>query len=228
MTTFMWILAILPSIILHEISHGWVANYYGDDTAKRAGRLSLNPLVHIDPFGTIILPVGLALLGLPSIGYAKPVPVNVNRLRRPRNQSVVVALAGPATNIVLVGVAIGACRLLYATHTGFVPATTANILGLRTYGQVNDWLLTGLLPLFFVELGLSNAILAAWNLLPIPPLDGSAVIERLVPRRHLRTYFQLRAQAMPIAMIVLFLALYLGFGSNVLVSLENHVIGWLF
>ena len=87
---------VVPSIILHEISHGYVANAFGDDTAKRAGRLSLNPLVHIDPLGTLIVPALLSLTSLGVIGWAKPVPVNVGRLRSPRNEGLLVSLAGPA------------------------------------------------------------------------------------------------------------------------------------
>src|SRR5580692_5517878 len=92
---------IVPSIILHEVSHGWVANAFGDDTAKRAGRLSLNPIVHVDPVGTLIVPALLALSGIGVFGWAKPVPVNVGRLRSPRNEGVVVSLAGPFVNAVL-------------------------------------------------------------------------------------------------------------------------------
>ena len=86
---------IVPSIILHEVSHGWVANAFGDDTAKRAGRLSLNPVVHVDPVGTLIVPALLSLARVGFFGWAKPVPVNVGRLRSPRNQGVLVSLAGP-------------------------------------------------------------------------------------------------------------------------------------
>src|ERR1700689_4343062 len=92
---------IVPSIILHEISHGWVANAFGDDTAKRAGRLTLNPLVHVDPLGTLIVPALLSLSSFGVIGWAKPVPVNVGRLKGPRNRGVVVSLARPALNAVL-------------------------------------------------------------------------------------------------------------------------------
>src|SRR6204780_875134 len=96
---------IVPSIILHEVSHGWVANAFGDDTAKRAGRLSLNPIVHIDPVGTLIVPALLSLAGAGVFGWAKPVPVNTSRLRSPRNEGVLVSLAGPATNAVIAAVA---------------------------------------------------------------------------------------------------------------------------
>src|ERR1700732_3740660 len=91
-------LVVIPSIILHEVSHGWVARFFGDDTAARAGRLSLNPLVHVDPIGTLIVPALLALGGYGVFGWAKPVPVNTAHLRSPRNQGLLVALAGPAMN----------------------------------------------------------------------------------------------------------------------------------
>src|SRR5580698_7400284 len=96
---------IVPSIILHEVSHGWVALAFGDDTAKRARRLSLNPVVHVDPVGTLLVPALLALSTIGVFGWAKPVPVNTGRLRSPRNQGVLVSLAGPATNAVLAALA---------------------------------------------------------------------------------------------------------------------------
>src|SRR3989449_11424100 len=98
-TTVILVLSLIPSVILHEVSHGVVALWFGDDTAKRAGRLTLNPVAHIDPFGTIILPLILILTTGAGFGYAKPVPVNPRNLRNPRDQSVLVSLAGPAVNI---------------------------------------------------------------------------------------------------------------------------------
>jgi Zn-dependent protease len=184
----LYILAAIPSIVLHEVAHGWVANKFGDPTAKLAGRLTLNPVSHIDPFGTILLPVMLTLVHCPAVGYAKPVPVNVNRLRKPRNQSVYVALAGPATNIFLVGVAAIVCRILI--DRGYT--LSYNLL------------------VFFLLLGIVNLFLAALNLLPIPPLDGSAVIERLVPRRHLARYFYLRGRMLPFAMVILLILFITG------------------
>src|SRR5471030_2598726 len=92
---------VVPSVILHEVSHGWVARAFGDDTAARAGRLTLNPLVHVDPVGTLIVPAVMALAGVGVFGWAKPVPVNTVRLRSPRNQGVLVSLAGPLTNLIL-------------------------------------------------------------------------------------------------------------------------------
>lgn len=181
----------MPSVILHEVSHGWVANYFGDPTAKDNGRLTLNPLAHIDPFGTVLLPLMMVLAGLPAFGYAKPVPVNVSRLRNPRTQSLYVSLAGPLVNIVLSGIGLALCV-----------ATNSNLNSV----------------LFNVGLfmGVANLVLAAFNLIPIPPLDGSAIIERFVPRKHLPRYYQMRARALPVVMVLVvldFLVFHVGTGA---------------
>ena len=183
------VLAVLvPSVILHEVSHGVVANHFGDDTAKRAGRLTLNPLPHIDPFGTVILPILLSLSGFGAFGYAKPVPVAVGRLRSPRQHSLYVSLAGPAVNIVLALLAALALRLLYSVDVG----------GMRF---VED----GLAPEVLVRFGVINVILAAFNLIPLPPLDGSAVVERLLPRQWWPTWLRIRQYSMGVLiMVVLF------------------------
>jgi len=182
-------LVLIPSIILHEVSHGAVALLLGDDTAKRAGRLTLNPLRHIDPIGTIVLPVIMVLTVGSAFGYAKPVPVNVRRLRHPRNDAVLVGLVGPFVNIVLAVAAAAALRLLAPIGTipppGFVPASTG-------------WDVVYML-------GFANMILAAFNLIPIPPLDGSAVVERLLPRSWWPGYLQLRQYAMPVLILVILL-----------------------
>ena len=188
--------SLVPSVILHEVSHGAVALAFGDDTAKRAGRLTLNPIAHIDPFGTIIMPALLVLSGLGFFGYAKPVPVNVARLRHPRNENVVVALVGPAVNVVLAV----ACGVAYKA---FVPAQTKANVSLDPVGNFlaqPTWA-----RLLFVA-GYVNVILAAFNLIPLPPLDGSAVLERLLPRRALPTYYRIRPFTLfiPLIVIVLF------------------------
>lgn len=183
-----------PSIILHEVSHGWAALRLGDDTAKRAGRLTLNPLAHVDPVGTLLIPAVLALTGFGVIGYAKPVPVNVRRLRRPRDHAVVVAMAGPATNIVI---ALVAALLVRADG------------GLVTLHEGDPWTLNAVLSV----LGVINLLLAFFNLLPIPPLDGSALLERLIPVRHLRAWYRIR----PYSVIVVIAAVLLfGVGEYVI------------
>ncbi len=141
---------IVPSIILHEVSHGWVANAFGDDTAKRAGRLTLNPVAHVDPVGTLIVPALLSLAGAGVFGWAKPVPVNVGRLRKPRNQGVLVSLAGPATNAVLA--AIFAVVFIEVIRPRLSP-----------FGQLS----TVAQIVFYA--GLVNVWLCIFNLIPIPP-----------------------------------------------------------
>ncbi len=191
-------IAVIPSIVLHEVSHGYVAYLFGDPTAKENGRLTLNPLRHVDPFGTVLLPALLLFAGLPAFGYAKPVPVNVNRLRDPRRQSLYVALVGPMVNIVLSGV-------------GYVISEIA----LHVTYQL--WMLQ-----LGAYIGLVNLTLAVFNLLPIPPLDGSAIIERFVPRRRLADYYRFRAAALPIVMILVILdAAVFHVGTSALTSLQN-------
>jgi Zn-dependent protease len=193
------ILAFIPAVVLHEVSHGVVANHYGDDTAKRAGRLTLNPISHMDPFGSVLLPIMMAISGFPPIGYAKPVPVNVGRLRKPRNQSVLVSLAGPFTNIVLSFVGWVALALLINTGT-----------------NVNPNFIT-----FLVYFGLVNLFMAAFNLIPIPPFDGSALLERLVPRAHLDRYFAIRARALPFALLIMIIVLNTSLGASFFGHLQH-------
>ncbi len=205
---FLWFyfISLVPSVVVHEVSHGWVANYFGDPTAKEQHRLTLNPLRHIDLFGTILMPGLLVLSGLPAFGYAKPVPVSLGRLRRPRQQALWVALAGPAVNVVLsfIGYEIGE----YAIHV-------AHSSELLTFG---------------VAFGLVNLVLAVFNLLPIPPLDGSAMIERFLPTRSLPRYYQFRARALPFFFLFIIVDFsFLHVGTNFLNDLEtwwlNHLLG---
>ncbi len=177
---------LVPSVILHEVSHGVVALWYGDDTAKQAGRLTLNPLSHIDLFGTLILPVLLSLGGLGAFGYAKPVPVQPNRLRNPRQHSLYVSLVGPAVNFVLALVAVVVYRTFFesARNNGVVllePSLAARIV-------------------FYF--GFINVILAVFNLLPIPPLDGSAMVERVLPMRWWPTWLKVRQWSFGILLLL--------------------------
>jgi Zn-dependent protease len=133
-TTLLVLVVVIPSIILHEIAHGVVALWCGDDTAKRAGRITLNPIRHIDPMGTLVLPVLLALSGLGAFGYAKPVPVNPARMRHPRNDAVLVSLAGPATNLILAGLSIFLLRVVEPAGTAQDVYVAINYLGLSSVG----------------------------------------------------------------------------------------------
>ena len=184
------VLAVLvPSVVLHEVAHGWAALALGDDTARRAGRLTLNPLRHVDPFGTVILPLMLALSGLGVFGYARPVPVNVARLRRPRQHSLYVSLAGPAVNVTLaVGTALVARRLFEIDRVG---------------GTV--FVEPGWLPQAVLWLGVVNVILAVFNMLPIPPLDGSVLVERVLPSQWWPTWLKLRRYSIGLLLVLVLL-----------------------
>jgi Zn-dependent protease len=159
-TISVWILPLVIAITFHEAAHGFVAHHFGDNTAWERGRVSFNPLKHIDPFGTLILPAVLLFSHSPFLfGYAKPVPVNFRALRNPRIDMVWVALAGPATNIVLALVAAAAFHLL-----PFAPDNSA------------QWIADNLKNALVI-----NVVLAIFNMLPIPPLDGGRVAVGLLP-----------------------------------------------
>ena len=156
-----WILPLLFAITFHEAAHGFVAHRLGDNTAFELGRVSFNPLRHIDPFGTVLLPAMLLLSHSPFLfGYAKPVPVNFRNLRNPRLDMVWVALAGPATNIVL---ALAAALAFHALP--LAPAVSA------------QWIADNLKNALVI-----NVVLAIFNMMPIPPLDGGRVAVGLLPR----------------------------------------------
>ena len=156
-----WVLPLVIAITFHEAAHGFVAHRLGDDTAYKLGRVSFNPLRHIDPFGTLVLPGMLLLSHSPFLfGYAKPVPVNFRALREPRVGMVLVALAGPATNILLALAAAASFHIL-----GVVPANAA------------QWLADNLKNAVVI-----NVVLAVFNMMPIPPLDGGRVAVGLLPR----------------------------------------------
>jgi Zn-dependent protease len=155
-----WVLPLVIAITFHEAAHGFVAHRLGDNTAWQLGRVSFNPLKHIDPFGTLILPAVLLLSHSPFLfGYAKPVPVNFRALNHPRTDMVWVALAGPATNILLAALAALAFHLIH-----FVPQDAA------------QWVADNLKNALVI-----NVVLAVFNMLPIPPLDGGRVAVGLLP-----------------------------------------------
>lgn len=175
---------LVPSIVLHEVAHGYVSLRFGDPTARDAGRLSFNPLRHVDMFGTVLLPLLLWSAGAPVFGYAKPVPVNPGYYPDLRRGQFVTGLAGPAANLAL---ALGGAAVAWAAWVlGAADSTPAAWV----------WLLAGA----FVEV---NLVLAFFNLIPLPPLDGSSVFPLLLSDRGLYAYYRLRQYAFPILLAIL-------------------------
>lgn len=181
------LIIILFSAILHEIAHGYVADRLGDPTARLAGRLTLDPRRHIDPFMSILLPVFLLLSGLPVIGAAKPVPVDPFNLKEGRKDMALVSLAGPLTNVVIAVIASFLIKFLFLMQDGSLLIFT----------------IAGFLRII-VQL---NLLLAIFNLIPIPPLDGSKIFALLLPEEHANAYLSLGSIGMFIIFFLLFFPL---------------------
>jgi len=205
-------LAIIPAMVLaivfHEVAHGWVALMLGDPTAKERRRLSLNPIRHVDPVGTVILPGMLALSGAPVFGWAKPVPVIKERLRNPRFGMMAVAAAGPGTNLLLA--ALGAIALgLFAGNLSAPPEGFVGYL----FNTLQ----------FFI---LINIFLALFNLLPIPPFDGSHIVEGLLPTRAAKAYASLRPYGLILLVVLLLVIPWLFPGLGIVERVVLPPVAW--
>jgi len=195
---------LIASLSVHEAAHAFAADRLGDPTARQLGRLSLNPAVHVDPIGTLLFPLIAFLTNVPLIGWAKPVPVNPRFLKHPKRDFALIAAAGPASNLVMAG--IGALALAAARGA----AGPGDIAG----GAVTS----PLLPLFFT-FAIVNVLLAVFNMIPVPPLDGGNVLIGLLPEGASRRVEQLR----PYGILILYALMLTGALSTIL----GPVVGYL-
>ena len=205
-----WILPVLFAITLHEAAHGYAALLCGDTTAQRAGRLSVNPLRHVDPFGTIVLPAIAYFGGGFLFGYAKPVPVNFGALKRPRLDMIIVAFAGPLTNIVLAAISI----FLFSRLTPLVPNWAQLFVLKNLQNSVSI-----------------NLVLAVFNLLPIPPLDGGRIVTGLLPAPLARRFAKIEQVGILILLALLIFIPMLGdrlhMNFNLLAPVIEYPVNWL-
>jgi len=187
------ILILIVSIVAHEMAHGYAALWMGDSTAKRAGRLSFNPLVHVDMWGTVLLPLMMLLGsgGRMAFGYAKPVPINPYRFRDERKGMLITGIAGPVANLGLAAIAALLIRVLIMASTGSSPLFDTLLMLLVFLCQINLWLM------FF-------------NLIPIPPLDGSRVVQKFLPRDMRDAYHNLERFGFMIILFIMFATNFFG------------------
>ncbi|HKB11607.1 MAG TPA: site-2 protease family protein [Vicinamibacterales bacterium] len=203
---FIAFIVLLFSLTVHEMAHAWTADRFGDPTARQLGRVSLNPLVHADPIGTILFPLIAMISRAPLIGWAKPVPVNTRYLRHPRRDYVLIAAAGPASNLVLAVIA--------AVVLSVLPISP------QTLEEPN---VTVPLAKILSELIQLNVLLAVFNMVPIPPLDGGNVLAGVLPRSLAASFNRLR----PYGFVLLYALILTGGFERIVVPPYRFIVSWL-
>ena len=205
------VIPLIIAIVFHEVAHGWTARLLGDPTAAQLGRLTLNPLKHVDPFGTIILPGMLKLAGLPVFGWAKPVPVVKGRLRNPRRDMMIVAAAGPGSNLIMALIGAVALGLVMRGFAGAgEPSLGVSFLAANLFNVI-----------------LLNIFLALFNLRPLPPFDGGHIVEGLLPAQAARKYAAMHSKALLIMILLLVVLPWIAPSLNVVSWLVLPPVEWL-
>lgn len=190
------LVSFVLAIVFHEVAHGFAAWRLGDPTAKAAGRLTLNPLAHVDLFGSVVLPAMLMIMGGPIFGYAKPVPYNPTFFKNKRVGDFIVGMAGPLANLVMALIGSGVAFALADSVTANAVSSDPSLFLLYFY----FWFL----PMFIMI----NLYLMFFNLLPVPPLDGSSIFALFIPERKMHLYYKIEGYAMPVLLVLLLVVPY--------------------
>jgi Zn-dependent protease len=203
---FISFIVLLFSLTVHEMAHAWTADRLGDPTARLLGRVSLNPIVHADPIGTILFPLLALISGAPLIGWAKPVPVNSRQLRNPRRDFVLVAAAGPASNLLM----------------AFAAALVLSVLPIspQTLGEAN---VSAPVATILSQCMRLNVLLAVFNMIPIPPLDGGNVLAGVLPYRLAASFNRLR----PYGFLLLYALIFSGGFNYLVIPPYRLIVSWL-
>ena len=204
------LLVILLALSVHESAHAWMAERFGDPTGRMQGRITLNPIAHIDPVGTVIFPIILAMIGAPVFGWAKPVMVNPYNLRNPKKDNMYIAAAGPVSNILMAAGAI--VIFLILKKAGIIGSIYVTSKGAEA------------ITILLLNLILINIFLAIFNLLPVPPLDGSRILEGVLEGEALHTFKKIE----PYGFLILMAVIYLGVFEIVARPVINFVMRILF
>ncbi len=222
LTLVISLFVLLFAITIHEASHGWAAARFGDFTAQSMGRVTLNPIAHIDPIGTVLLPLLLVVVGAPPFGWAKPVPVNPFNLRNPRRDNLWISAAGPAANLSVAAACLIAIIVLKLINPGTVIFLGNYLSGLGSLPR-GFYPLEGLVLILFFGVQV-NTYLAVFNLIPVPPLDGSGVLLGMLSENAAQSYDRLR----PFGFIIDLALIYMGLLQVIIRPIELFILRIIF
>ena len=210
-----WFIVLLFSLSFHEAAHAWTSERFGDDTGRLQGRITLNPIPHIDPIGTILFPLLSSLVGIPLLGWAKPVQTNPRLWRDKTKANICVSAAGPISNFILATIAFVIIKIMMLSGALFLQGGYYTLVG----PTPDQPAFMAPLAVFLSVMLLLNVLLGVFNLIPVPPLDGSHVLEEMLPSGMAEAYYQIR----PYGFILLYGLMFLGVFSAIFRPVYNGV-----